>query len=319
MNLEVGRAVVDGFDAAGKGVGQLVPIDQLRERGRGVEVGDDDRGGDHLPVAQGDALDPTLRGDDLGDLDVTAKLATIVLEQSSDMVGHGADAAAHLGHRGVAGRRQGEGEAQRAPRGVGPQIGGVDGQKAEHASDLGVLVTVGKKAIDNVHDTAEHGRADRLPLGLVRRALPHLVERLGRPTHVESPDRPGRRFSPGRHLGHTHDGVEAQGIAEMREQPLGVGVEQDRRLARRTDAGRLHLGLVDGTGVESEVLEDLVREEGTGSTRPARSGSRGSSSVEEDIPPMKWFFSRHRTRKPPRAMTAAAVSPLCPAPMTMAS
>ena len=34
---------------------------------------------------------------------------------------------------------------------------------------------------------------------------------------------------------------------------------------------------------------------------------------------MKWFFSRQSTRSPPRAMTTAAVNPLCPAPMTMAS
>src|ERR1700733_979804 len=34
---------------------------------------------------------------------------------------------------------------------------------------------------------------------------------------------------------------------------------------------------------------------------------------------MKWFFSRHRTRMPPLAMTVAAVRPLWPAPTTMAS
>ena len=43
------------------------------------------------------------------------------------------------------------------------------------------------------------------------------------------------------------------------------------------------------------------------------------SSVVEAIPPMKWFCSRQNTRIPPRAITAAAVSPLCPAPMTTAS
>ena len=36
-----------------------------------------------------------------------------------------------------------------------------------------------------------------------------------------------------------------------------------------------------------------------------------SNEQERDaIPPMKWFFSRHRTRRPPRAMTVAAVRPL---------
>jgi len=43
------------------------------------------------------------------------------------------------------------------------------------------------------------------------------------------------------------------------------------------------------------------------------------SSVVDAIPPMKWFFSRHSTRMPPRAITAAAVNPLWPAPTTMAS
>jgi hypothetical protein len=34
------------------------------------------------------------------------------------------------------------------------------------------------------------------------------------------------------------------------------------------------------------------------------------SSVVDAIPPVYWFFSKHTTRMPPRAMTAAAVSPL---------
>src|SRR6478752_4167394 len=37
------------------------------------------------------------------------------------------------------------------------------------------------------------------------------------------------------------------------------------------------------------------------------------------MPPTNWFFSSTRTRRPSRARTAAAVSPLCPAPMTIAS
>ena len=39
----------------------------------------------------------------------------------------------------------------------------------------------------------------------------------------------------------------------------------------------------------------------------------------EAIPPLKWFFSTQSTRMPAPAITAAAVSPLCPAPMTIAS
>ena len=61
MDLEVCRSVVDGFDAPDEGIGQLVAVEQLREGGGGIEVGDDHRGGDHLPVAQSDALDPTPR------------------------------------------------------------------------------------------------------------------------------------------------------------------------------------------------------------------------------------------------------------------
>ncbi len=44
-----------------------------------------------------------------------------------------------------------------------------------------------------------------------------------------------------------------------------------------------------------------------------------TNSVDEAIPPMKWFFSRQATLNPPRAITAAAVRPLWPAPMTIAS
>ncbi len=231
MNLEVCRSVIDGLDATRKAVGQLFPIDQLREGSGGVEVGNDDRCGDQLPVVQCNTLDPTPRCDDLGDFDVTAKLTTIVLEHSSDVIGHRPDAATHFRHRGVAGRSQRKGKAQRTPRGVGTQIGGVDGEKAEHAPDLGMFVPVGEKTIDNVHDAPEHGGPDRLSLGFVRRARPHLVEGLRRPTHIETSDRPRRCFGPSRHLGHPHHGIEAQSIAEVGEEALRVGVEQDRRLS----------------------------------------------------------------------------------------
>ena len=74
------------------------------------------------------------------------------------------------------GRCEREGEAQRAPGGVGAPIGGVDRQEAQHAADLGVLDTVGEVPVDDVHDAAEHGGADRLTLGFVGGAGPHLVE-----------------------------------------------------------------------------------------------------------------------------------------------
>ena len=95
---------------------------------------------------------------------------------------------------------------------------------------------------------------------LVGRARPHLVERLRGLADVEPADGPGRRLGPGRDLGHAQHGVEAERLAEVVEEPVGVAVEQDRRLARFADAGRLHLGLVDGAGGEAQVVEDLVRD-----------------------------------------------------------
>ena len=49
-------------------------------------------------------------------------------------------------------------------------------------------------------------------------------------------------------------------IAEMVEQPVGIAVQQDRRSTGRADAGRLHLGLVDGARGEAQIVEDLGRD-----------------------------------------------------------
>ena len=107
-------------------------------------------------------------------------------------------------------------------------------------------------------------------------------------------------------------------VGQVLEQAFGIAVEEERRLALCPDAGRLDLGLVDRAGVEAEVGEDLV---GIGNWMDPASSNRkpSESSVVVAMPPMKWFFSRQSTRMPPRAMTAAAVRPLWPAPMTMAS
>ena len=56
------------------------------------------------------------------------------LEQRQQMVGDGAQPAAHLGHRRRPGRRQGKGEAQRAAGRVRTPEGGVDGEEAQHAA-----------------------------------------------------------------------------------------------------------------------------------------------------------------------------------------
>ena len=95
------------------------------------------------------------------------------------------------------------------------------------------LSPVGEEAVDDVHHAAEHGGADGLALLLVGGARPHLVERLGRLADVEPPDGPGRGLGPGRHLGHAQHGLEAERLAQVVEQALGVAVEQDRRLAGR--------------------------------------------------------------------------------------
>jgi hypothetical protein len=46
----------------------------------------------------------------------------------------------------------------------------------------------------------------------------------------------------------------------MVQQALGIAVEEDGRLVGGPDAGRLHLGLVDGAGVEAQIVEDLGRD-----------------------------------------------------------
>ena len=123
-----------------------------------------------------------------------------------------------------------------------------------------MLHPIRKELVDDVHDASEHRGPNGLAFGFVRRALPHLVERFRWLADVEPTDRPRRRVRPGGHLGHAHHGIHAERVAEVREESFGVGIKKDRRFTRRADAGRLHLGLVDGARVESEIVEDLVRE-----------------------------------------------------------
>ena len=114
--------------------------------------------------------------DDAGHLDVAAELAPVLLEQPGQMVGDGAEAAAHLRHRRRPRRRQRKGEAERAPRREWPPEGRVDGEERQHAAHRRVLDPVGQEAVDDIHDAAEHGGADGLPLGLVGGAGPHFVQ-----------------------------------------------------------------------------------------------------------------------------------------------
>ena len=121
-------------------------------------------------------------------------------------------------------------------------------------------LAVGEVAVDDVHHAAEHGGADGLALGLVGRARPHLVEgprwsrtskrpmaRAGASAQAATSAMPSTASRPMRSL-------------EVLQETARVAVEEDRRLAGRTDARRLHLGLVDGAGVEPEVVEDLARD-----------------------------------------------------------
>ena len=47
-------------------------------------------------------------------------------------------------------------------------------------------------------------------------------------------------------------------LAQVFEEPLGIRVQEERRLIAGPDAGRLDLRLVDGARTQLEVLEDLV-------------------------------------------------------------
>ena len=121
-----------------------------------------------------------------------------------------------------------------------------------------MLRLVGQVAVDHVHDAAEQRDPQRLALGLVRGAVPHFVERARPSSHVEAADGPGRRLGPGGHLGHPEHRLDAERLTEVLQEPLGVRVQEERGLVAVADAGRLDLGLVDGTRPELEVLEDLV-------------------------------------------------------------
>ena len=161
------------------------------------------------------------------------------------------EAAAHLRHGGRPRRGQREGEAEGAPGREGAPEGRVDGEEGQHAAHRCVLRPVGQEAVDDIHHAAEHGGADRLALRLVGGAGPHLVERLRRRAHVEAADGAGRCLGPRRHLGHAEHRLDPDRLAEVLQEPLGIRVEEDRRLAVLADAGGLDLGLVDRAGASS--------------------------------------------------------------------
>ena len=73
----------------------------------------------------------------------------------------------------------------------GPPEGRVHRQERQQPPHLGVANRVGEVAVDDIHDRAEHGRADGLALGLVGGAGVHLVERLRRRAHLEAARGPG--------------------------------------------------------------------------------------------------------------------------------
>ena len=189
------------------------------------------------------------------------------------------------------------------PGEYGPRKVELTARKASMLRTGACFDRVGEEAVDHVHDAAEHGGADGLPLRLVGGAGPHLVERLGRRAHVEAADGPGRGLGPGRHLGHAEHRLDPDRLAEVLEQPLGIASRAGSAAARPRRCWP--------TGPRARRwgrrrARDPRRSRsgrGTGWTRPARSGSRGSARWWRPCPPMKWFFSRHRTRRPPRAMT----------------
>ncbi len=93
-----------------------------------------------------------------------------------------------------------------------------------------MLRLVGQVAVDHVHDAAEHRDPERLALGLVRGAVPHLVQRTRPSSHVEAADGPGRSLGPPGHLGHAEHGVDAERLAQVLQEPLGVRVQEERGL-----------------------------------------------------------------------------------------
>ena len=122
-----------------------------------------------------------------------------------------------------------------------------------------MLRLVRQVAVDDVHDAAEQRDAQRFALGLVRGAVPHFVQRARPSPHVEAADGPGRSLGPGGHLGHPEHRLDPERLTEVLEEPLGVRVQEERRLVAVADTGRLDLGFVDGTRPELQVLEHLVR------------------------------------------------------------
>jgi hypothetical protein len=176
VDLEVSGPVVYGIDALEEGLGERLAVEEPGEGGGGVEVRYDHWRADGLPVTEGHSQHPSAVSDDAGHFGVATELATVALEQSEEMLGHGADAPLDLGHGGLPRGGQREGEAERAPRRVGATVGGVDGQKGEHAADLGVLAVIGEELVDDVHHAPEQGGAYGQALLLVGGRGPHLVE-----------------------------------------------------------------------------------------------------------------------------------------------
>ena len=99
MDLVIGRPVVDGVDAAGELGREVVAVEELGEGRGGIEVGDDNGGGDHVAVREGHALDATIGHDDVGHLHVAPQLTAVLVEQGQDVLGDRADPALDLRHR----------------------------------------------------------------------------------------------------------------------------------------------------------------------------------------------------------------------------
>ena len=173
--------------------GRAVGVEQLGERRGRVEVGHHDGSGRHLALTQLDARDRAALDDDAGHLGVAPQLTAVLLEQPGQVVGDGAQAAAHLRHRRRSRRRQGEGEAEGAPGGEGAPEGRVDGEEGQHAAHGRVLGPVGEEAVDDIHDAAEHGGPDGLALRLVGGARPTFR----RATSAACARRSGRWRGPG--------------------------------------------------------------------------------------------------------------------------
>ena len=240
---------------------EVIGANEFGEGGVGGEVRDDDGGGDGFAVSAAHAGDFVVVDQDLLDLGAVADLAAAALEHLAQMLGERTDAAFELGHHlpTLFGHGEGEGEAGGATGGVGPAVGGVDGEEGEHAAHDGVLLFVGQVAVDDVHGGAEQRLVDGAALRFVCGAGVHLVDRLGRLADVEPAKRLGGALAPGDEFGHAHDGVGAVFLGEVGHQFHRVAVEDHGFFAGLADVDRHHVGVDGGQGVQAEVLGDLAR------------------------------------------------------------